>query len=209
LASRVLALQSQGISMIPSREECLRVLKEHHVWDNIIEHCKRVTRNALFIGNKFIENGHPVDLKLLEAAALLHDICKKDEIEIIRKLNLDGPQIIEKIRSIGHGYLGESKMKELGYDELADLVKKHTMQYLLEEPELKRSRDETLILTYADSLDVEGKVNTIENAFKRYYKRYPHFNECLEQEEKEMYKVEKYVLEKAGIIFEDLLKLNE
>jgi len=194
------------IFMIPDREKCLEILKELNIPENIIGHTKRVTRNAFFIGTRWPEK---IDLKLLEASSLLHDICKLDEVKLIRNKNLIGTEITDNIKEIGHGYLGAKKVIELGFPELADIILHHTLQYLLNDPDFTKWKAEAIILTYADTIDVDKKVDSVENAFKRYYQRYPHFKEWLLKEEKIIYKLEKYIFQKIGLEFEDLLKLNE
>ena len=148
------------ILMIPTREKCLQILKERHISENIIEHSKRATRNALFIGKHFSEK---VDLQLLEAAGLLHDICKMEEVN-------------GKIKD--HGLVAAEKLKEMGFEELYGPVARHTLWRLVEE-DFHNWSNESIILAYADTIDVNNKIDSIENAFKRYRKRYPQFLEML------------------------------
>ena len=61
---------------IPSRPECLKMLKDNGVPEHIIAHSVKVTEIAMEYGKLIKKNGGTVDLKLLEAGALLHDITK-------------------------------------------------------------------------------------------------------------------------------------
>ena len=67
--------------MIPTREQCLAILNKHEVPDNIISHSKIVADISLKIAEMLIEKGHKVNLKLVEAGALLHDIDKMATIQ--------------------------------------------------------------------------------------------------------------------------------
>ena len=49
---------------------------------HVIEHCINVTKIALRIGSQLIFRGHEVDMRLVEAGALLHDIGRSKTHEI-------------------------------------------------------------------------------------------------------------------------------
>lgn len=83
-----------GRNRIPSREACLDLLRSYGTPDNVIVHCQTVTEVALRIGAKLKEQGLPIDLELLEGAALLHDIARTEENHSVK-----GAKI-----AIRHGY---------------------------------------------------------------------------------------------------------
>ena len=182
--------------MIPDREKCLQILKDLNVPQNIIGHSKRITKVALFIGKHFPEK---IDLKLLEAACLLHDICKIDEINGIIK---------------DHGIAAAEKVRQMGHEELYLHIPRHRLSCLLKE-DFHNWDIESIILIYADTVDVSsedfqtGKIKTIKQAFERYYKRYPQSSEQFKKEEPILKEIEKYLFEKTGLCSEDLQKLNE
>ena len=64
--------------MIPPREECLRLMGEYGMLENIIAHSLKVARVALFLSMELNKKGQRVDLGLVEAASLLHDLTKTE-----------------------------------------------------------------------------------------------------------------------------------
>jgi len=59
---------------IPTRDECLAMLDEERVPDKVKEHILAVAGLAMKIGERMKEAGVDVDLAVIEAGALLHDI---------------------------------------------------------------------------------------------------------------------------------------
>jgi len=171
--------------MIPDLETCMKILEELNIPENILGHVKRVRKVALFIGKHWPEK---IDMKLLEAVSLLHEICKMDEVYGKTK---------------DHGLAAAEKLKKMGYEELYWPVARHTLWRLIDE-DFENWSTEAIILAYADTLDVHGKVDTIESAFKRYRQRYPQYLEPLNKEEPVIKEIEKYIFQKTGLKFEDL-----
>ena len=102
---------------IPSPTECLALLKENGCSDDVVHHCKAVRDVAV----KMAQRAH-ADVKLVEAAALLHDIGRSkthgilhgvEGAKIAKKLDL--PEIIVHIieRHLGAGITLETA-KQLG-----------------------------------------------------------------------------------------------
>lgn len=76
----------------------------HH----IIEHCQNVTKIALRIASVFNEKGYDVDLSLIEAGAMLHDIGRS------------------KTHEIDHAAVGGILVRELGiHESVAKIVDRH------------------------------------------------------------------------------------
>lgn len=66
---------------VPSRDECILLWDQYNMMEHIKEHSLMVTKVALYIGNKLKTSGLDVDIPLIEASALLHDIAKTYTIE--------------------------------------------------------------------------------------------------------------------------------
>ena len=62
--------------IIPSAGQCIEIMRRHNMRKNIVRHSIRVRDVAVFIATKLLDAGHVLDLNLVEAAALLHDITK-------------------------------------------------------------------------------------------------------------------------------------
>ena len=75
---------------------------------HVIEHCINVTKIALRIGSQLIFRGHEVDIRLVEAGALLHDIGRS------------------KTHGIDHGIVGAEIAREMGMPErLVNIIEVH------------------------------------------------------------------------------------
>ena len=59
---------------LPSREQAIELLHKNNCPPKVISHCEEVAKLALEIASKLEKKGIKVDLKLVEAGALLHDI---------------------------------------------------------------------------------------------------------------------------------------
>ncbi|MBO3799716.1 MAG: TIGR00295 family protein [Candidatus Brockarchaeota archaeon] len=115
-------------SKVPSEEECLRILREEGVADNVIKHAIRVLGVAMELTNRIRLKGYDVDEKLVAAGALLHDIGRSVTHDvshgvvggrIIRRRQLDErlARIVE--RHVGGGISREEAEKlKLGFIDL-------------------------------------------------------------------------------------------
>ena len=122
---------------IPTREECLDILNNNKTPFNVIEHSKAVAEFAEGIVEKLIKNGIKVNKKLVIAAALLHDIEREKKNHVIEGANL---------------------LKKLGFPEVAEVVKKHSL-YQIEKKEFQPHTIEEKIVFYADKR-IKGKIAT-------------------------------------------------
>ena len=137
---------------IPSREKCMELLKDYDVPENVIRHSLAVAALAIDIAKKFNLNhkGIEINMPLLEAAALLHDIARA----------MPGDHAIE----------GAKILNELGYNEVAETARTHGLYHF---PDIKPETIEQKILFYADKRVMEDKVVSINERFKDYKSRYP------------------------------------
>jgi uncharacterized protein len=110
----------------------------------VIEHCENVTKVALRIANQLIFRGYDVNIRLVEAGALLHDIGRSQSHdvdhavrggEIARNLGLPEELVHIIERHIGAG-IPDNEARKLGLPE------GHYIPETLEEK----------IVTYADKL---------------------------------------------------------
>ena len=75
---------------------------------HVIEHCINVTKIALRVGSQLIFRGHDVDMRLVEAGALLHDIGRS------------------RTHDVDHAIVGEEIAREMGMPEkLVNIIQTH------------------------------------------------------------------------------------
>ena len=102
---------------VPDRATADRLFHEAGLPDGIVVHSEGVARVAVAGAQMVAAAGIPVDVALVEAAALLHDIDKLDVRE-------DGGE---------HGIVGARRLEALGYPELAMPVASHPITALLDQ----------------------------------------------------------------------------
>lgn len=137
----------------PSREECLALLKRRAVPSHVFVHCLKVEQVACYLANVLNDHGENLDLHLVEAAALLHDITK-----------IDGFQSGQD-----HAMTAGALLRSLGYPRVAEVVEHHIV--VPSEIELGWVTEEELI-NYADKRVMHDRIVTLEERFEDLLRRY-------------------------------------
>lgn len=133
---------------IPSRQVCLALMDQQDMLPQIKAHSLQVARVALCLGEKLMAHYPALNLALIEAGALLHDIAKTE------CLKTKGNHVQE----------GTDLLKTLGYEEVALIVAQHVR---LEEPYYDHEKvDEAVLVHYADKRVLHEKVVDLEVRFK-------------------------------------------
>lgn len=137
------------VRYVPNEEECSAIWNKYKLPLEIIEHCKTVAFVAYSIGKEVVEAGYTLDLNKIKSAALLHDIARKEK---------------------SHAAVGARMLRDLGYNEVADIVEEHmdissNIQY-------SESITEKEIVYLADKM-VSGKnIISLEERFNKSMKKY-------------------------------------
>jgi uncharacterized protein (TIGR00295 family) len=147
----------------PDHNTCLKLLTDEGVSTKVINHVKAVHRFTVIIGNRFIEKGYEINMPLLEAGALLHDIGRS------------------KVHDLSHAVAGcvIAERLELNYD-LISIIKNHIGAGITKEEAIKNGLPgedyipialEEKIVAAADNLAAGDRFQTIgqheENLLKR------------------------------------------
>jgi len=174
--------------MIPSREECLKLLQKHGYYKvNIpIIHAELVEKVSLQISDMLISKGVKIDKQVVAAAALIHDIGKDNK------------------ENINHTLYGYKICVEEGLDpRICIAVKNHDVEGVMHE--LKSWEEK--VISYADKisntaiLGLEGRFNDWRNRFPEYYVK--HKTEIDESHAKSRL-LEKEILNKLELSSEEL-----
>lgn len=91
----------------PDRQECLRLLEEYGTPEHVRRHCMAVADTAVKIGKALNRHGHHLNLELIQAAGLIHDIARVED---------------------EHWEKGYELAHSLGYEQEAAIIKVH-MRY--------------------------------------------------------------------------------
>jgi len=160
--------------MIPSREECLVVMSRCGMLENIVSHSLEVARVALFISAELNRKGQRIDLGLVEAASLLHDLAKTECLKT----------------KDDHARRGCQVLKEMGYGRVGDVVAQHI--WLEKSGDLSCVSEEEVV-NYADKRVMHDRIVSLEERFSDLKARYglnPKAMDYLERLQKEVYGVE-------------------
>ena len=161
---------------IPSKEECIRLLKSNNVPDNIIAHTKKVCDFSMKVCDALQKKNIKVNRELVAAAALLHDI--------------------NKLKPGEHEIDGAKYISSLGYPEVGALIKKHGLKRVHLE-EFRPITWEEKIIFYSDKRVKNDKVVSVDERFEYIKQRYN--KEHVENEIKLTKDIEKELLENAKL----------
>ena len=139
--------------MIPKSEDCLLLLKKFEVPEHIVEHSRRVRGVASYLCRMLKRRGERLDLAQVEAASLLHDIAK----------------VKARDRGEGHAQAGARLLLELGFPEVAEIVRQHVF---LDPGEDHGRITEAEVVHYADKRVKHTAVVSLGERFQDLKERY-------------------------------------
>ena len=127
---------------LPERAAIFTMLQQSETPKEVIKHSIAVEKIALELGEKALQKGYPMNVNLIGAAALLHDVERRKK---------------------QHAVAGANLLERLGYPQLADVIREH----MVLSDEAMEHIDERAIVYLADKL-VEGeKITTVEERFQK------------------------------------------
>jgi len=172
---------------VPSVNECFELMEEHHMMPNIRRHSLMVARIAVILGEALNRKGSSLNLGLIVAGALLHDIAKT------RSLREGG----------NHVELGERMVLEMGYPEVASVVAHHVDGG----SEIAGTIDEAMVVNYADKRVRHDQVVPLKGRFEDLVARYGRTGERrsrLREMGKNMRRLEEAICTRIGVTCDEL-----
>jgi uncharacterized protein len=139
--------------MIPSREECLSLMSSYGMLENIVSHSLEVAKIALFISVELNKKGRTIDLGLVEAASLLHDLTKAECLKT----------------KDDHAQTASQQLKRMGYERVGDVVAQHI--WLVKEGDPSCVSEEEIV-NYADKRVMHDRIVPLEERFSDLRARY-------------------------------------
>lgn len=138
----------------PGAGECLGVMARFEMPAHIRAHCRAVATVALFLARELnVGVFGELDLNLVVAAALLHDITKRYSFD----------------NSLDHALTGAKLVKRLGYGPVAPLVRQHVV---LSATRPAGRVSEVELVNYADKRVVGDEVVSVGQRFEYIRGRY-------------------------------------
>lgn len=170
---------------IPSRDEACLLLIGLKPSPRLVRHMTAVAEIAAFLAERTARRGIPVDRRLVESAALLHDI--------------------DKAYSRGkeaHGEAGARWLAKHGYPALSDAVASHPVSRLGDDAGyaafVAGAGRETRIVAYADKRAAQ-RLEPMSRRFLRWERRHPELKASLARARERAEALERDVCEGAGV----------
>ncbi len=130
---------------LPTVAECEAILAGQHVEERVVRHARKVAEVAHRVALALVRSGLELNLELVRAGALLHDLAKGQR---------------------DHAHAGASLLRAMDYPKVAEVVAAHTD--LCFPPKL----DESAIVYLADKLVRGGALVTIDERFRLAFDRF-------------------------------------
>ena len=137
----------------PTREECLRLMEEYRKLENIVSHSLAVTKVALFLSTELNKRGQRIDVRLVEAAALLHDLTKTECLKTKEDHAMTGSQVLRRI----------------GYERVGVIVARHIWLGIEVDPSCVCEEE---IVNYADKRVMHDRIVSLKERFRDLKERY-------------------------------------
>jgi putative nucleotidyltransferase with HDIG domain len=128
-------------------------MSQNGMLDHIVDHSIKVTKVALFLSTELNKKGQGIDLFLVEAASLLHDLTKTESF----KTNED------------HAKTACQLLKRMGYEKVGEVVAQHVW---LSHEVYPSSVSEEEVVNYADKRVMHDRVVSLGERFNDLRDRY-------------------------------------
>jgi putative nucleotidyltransferase with HDIG domain len=167
-------------------------MNQYGMMSHIIDHCIEVTKVALYLAMELNKRGQTIDLGLVQAASLLHDLTKSESL----KTKED------------HAQTGSQRLKEMGYVRVGEVVAEHVHLERKNDPSLVTEEE---IVNYADKRVQHDRIVSLEERFNDLMARYGNGQKASEEIEKlrkATFEIENKIFSILGIDPNDLQHLR-
>lgn len=163
----------------------MELIQRYEMLPNIFRHSQLVTDVALLIARELNSVGEQLDLALVEAGALLHDITKTMSIQTTEN----------------HAKTGSEVLASLGYVAVANIVRQHIC--LDSASSDLDAVTEAELVNYSDKRVKHEEVVDIEDRFQdvleRYVTKFPDLQDRFKQVQHETQLLEQKIFSKINI----------
>jgi len=159
---------------LPDKQDCLKLIEQYCVPVHIQKHCFAVAGVAVFLAKKLKQKGIDVNIELVQAAGMLHDIVRICDFEQLdysqfeQVVTEEDKAKLEQIRAKYKGYLHEDAAYEVfkdQYPQLALTIKRHRYTAIADNEHRPTSWEEKLLF-YADMRVMHDKVVPLQDRLK-------------------------------------------
>jgi putative nucleotidyltransferase with HDIG domain len=138
---------------IPSKNDCFQLMCRMKMLENIVAHSIQVYRVGMCLVDHIKLEGNQLNGRLVQAAALLHDITKTRSFETEEN----------------HALTGGKVLTDLGYPAVGILVRQHVRLDNYSEPQ---NLSEAVIVNYADKRVLHDRIVSLDERMTYIMDRY-------------------------------------
>lgn len=135
--------------MVPDRQWISCLMSQREVPRHIVLHSLTVRMVAVTIAYALCDKGFNIDMKVVDRASLLHDICKTDSLK----------------HGGDHALMGRELLEGCGYPLIGDVIGQHIRLRSMDV-------DEAMVVNYADKRVMHDRVVSLEKRFVDLMDRY-------------------------------------
>lgn len=172
---------------VPNAEEARRILAARRLPPGVVTHSEGVARVAAEAARLLAASGIPLDVGLVEAAALLHDI---DKLETRCGRGV-------------HGLAGAAMLEAMGFAELAPPVASHPVSALLDDARFPRGWA-SVAVSVADK-HVAQEFLTVDERLDDMARRYPAYRAEINAARRPAHALESELADAVGLPVADLV----
>ncbi len=143
----------RDIMKIPTQKECYELIQEMGMMDHIVDHSGQVCRVAVCLADKLNRKGIDLNLELIRASALLHDITKTRSFRT----------------NENHAETGGKFLREKGFAEVGRVIAQHVK---LDTYVASGSPVEAEIVNYADKRVLHDQIVLLADRLSYILERY-------------------------------------
>jgi uncharacterized protein len=166
-------------SPLPSREECIEILRACHVPVHIVKHSQAVAKLGVFLARRLVEKEIPVNVDLVECACLLHDIFRVCEFPledfsrfqqtVTEEDKARWRKLKEQHGGVQHEDAACTYLKD-AYPVLAQTIRKHRYSAIVDPQDAPRTWEEKLVY-YADKRAMHDTIVPLQERLDEAHKR--------------------------------------
>ena len=172
----------------PSLRQCLDWWDAWSVPENVRMHSKTVAWGAYVLAVMLRNRGISVDPILTHRGGLLHDIDK------IKTLQVSG----------AHGQRGAAFLEEVGYLEVAQIVREHIMSTILN-PQADDRPWEVKLVFFCDKLVEGDRIVPFNQRLDKLMARYPQYRDTMRLAEEPIWALSDQVCSRLGIASHEVM----
>lgn len=173
---------------VPGLDDARAILGSFELPGGIVIHSEGVRRVAAEAARLVLKTGIPLDVRLVEVAALLHDVDKPETRESGER----------------HGVVAARRLTEMGYPELAVPIASHPLMCLLDDERFPIGWP-SLLVALADKHVTQCFV-TIDERLDDMAQRYPEHRGEIESARRPAHVLEQELADALGMAVDDVVE---